>query len=473
MKGRKKQNQSLLREAALCLLTAALTAAVLTGYHGRRQFALLDGLCARLVDSRAADRTALLQAVGDSRRALARREPADKGLLQAFGYGPADFLTGDWSFDVWTVLLCGTAGTLLSVLAFRRQEEAEQMRIRVLTDYLEKVHMGGIFGQDSGTKATRPYPSAMPFKEGAYGHLQDEIYKTVTFLYRTRDEALAAKKGYADNLQNIAHQLKTPITAISLTAQLLGGADPPADRQQAKMRGQEGTQGQVQGQTQDRIQDQAQDRSQDQTKDQSQDQTQDQIQDQTQDQRQGQTQEQIQDQIQKQLARLTYLEESLLLLARIDAGVLPVKRQAADVFTLLTLAADSLEPLAARKKLSIIVPEMGQVQILADMEWMIEAVMNLFKDCMEHSPAGGAVHCSYREELLYVRIRIWDEGAGFHEEELPHLFRRFYRGKDAPAGGIGIGLALSKELIEMQEGILMAGNLSEGGAFFEIRMYSH
>lgn len=433
MKGRKKQNQSLLREAALCLLTAALTAAVLTGYHGRRQFALLDGLCARLVDSRAADRTALLQAVGDSRRALARREPADKGLLQAFGYGPADFLTGGWSFDVWTVLLCGTAGTLLSVLAFRRQEEAEQMRIRVLTDYLEKVHMGGIFGQDSGTKATRPYPSAMPFKEGAYGHLQDEIYKTVTFLYRTRDEALAAKKGYADNLQNIAHQLKTPITAISLTAQLLGGADPPADRQQAKMRGQEGTQGQVQGQTQD----------------------------------------QIREQIQKQVARLTYLEESLLLLARIDAGVLPVKRQAADVFTLLTLAADSLELLAARKKLSIIVPEMGRVQILADMEWMIEAVMNLFKDCMEHSPAGGAVHCSYREELLYVRIRIWDEGAGFHEEELPHLFRRFYRGKDAPAGGIGIGLALSKELIEMQEGILMAGNLSEGGAFFEIRMYSH
>lgn len=437
MKGRKKQNQSLLREAALCLLTAALTAAVLTGYHGRRQFALLDGLCARLVDSRAADRTALLQAVGDSRRALARREPADKGLLQAFGYGPADFLTGGWSFDVWTVLLCGTAGTLLSVLAFRRQEEAEQMRIRVLTDYLEKVHMGGIFGQDSGTKATRPYPSAMPFQEGAYGHLQDEIYKTVTFLYRTRDEALAAKKGYADNLQNIAHQLKTPITAISLTAQLLGGADPPTDRQQAKMRGQEGTQGQVQGQSQ------------------------------------GQTQAQIREQIQKQVARLTYLEESLLLLARIDAGVLPVKRQAADVFTLLTLAADSLEPLAARKKLSIIIPEMGQVQILADMEWTIEAVMNLFKDCMEHSPAGGAVHCSYREELLYVRIRIWDEGAGFHEEELPHLFRRFYRGKDAPAGGIGIGLALSKELIEMQEGILMAGNLPEGGAFFEIRMYSH
>lgn len=443
MKGRKKQKQSLLREAAPCLLTAALTAAVLTGYHGRRQFALLDGLCARLVDSRAADRTALLQAVGDSRRALARREPADEGFLHAFGYGPADFLTGGWSFDVRAVLLCGTAGTLLSVLAFRRQEKAEQARIRVLTDYLEKVHMGGhgLFCQDSRTKMARPYPSAMPFQEGAYGHLQDEIYKTVTFLYRTRDEALAAKKGYADNLQNIAHQLKTPITAISLTAQLLGGEDPPADRQQAKMREQEGNQGQMQDQSQGQTQDQSQ--------------------------------AQIREQIQKQVARLTYLEESLLLLARIDAGVLPVKRQAADVFTLLTLAADSLEPLAARKKLSIIVPEMGQVQILADMEWMIEAVMNLFKDCMEHSPAGGAVHCSYREELLYVRIRIWDEGAGFHEEELPHLFRRFYRGKDAPAGGIGIGLALSKELIEMQEGILMAGNLPEGGAFFEIRMYSH
>ena len=91
---------------------------------------------------------------------------------------------------------------------------------------------------------------------------------------------------------------------------------------------------------------------------------------------------------------------------------------------------------------------------------------------MEHA-AGGTIHCFYAQNPLYTEILIWDEGKGFAKEDLPHLFERFYRGQDAKEGGIGIGLALAKEIMERQNGTIRAKNRPEGGACFEIRFYSN
>ncbi len=98
--------------------------------------------------------------------------------------------------------------------------------------------------------------------------------------------------------------------------------------------------------------------------------------------------------------------------------------------------------------------------------------MNLMKNCMEHNK-GGTIHSYYAQNPLYTEIFTWDEGEGFATEDIPHLFERFYRGKNAGEGGIGIGLALSKEIIERQNGTIRAKNAAEGGALFEIRFYSH
>ncbi len=152
------------------------------------------------------------------------------------------------------------------------------------------------------------------------------------------------------------------------------------------------------------------------------------------------------------------------------------QKEDVDVFTLLVLAADNLQELFADSGTSIDIPESGEMAVTADLNWTMEAVMNVMKNCLEHN-AGGTVHCSYGQNPLYTEILIWDEGEGFAKEDIPHLFKRFYRGKNADAGGnirgggIGIGLALSKEIIEHQNGTIRAKNLPDGGACFEIRLY--
>ena len=165
-------------------------------------------------------------------------------------------------------------------------------------------------------------------------------------------------------------------------------------------------------------------------------------------------------QVEKQLRRLTRLEEALLVLSRIDAGTLPLQRKEVDVFTLLVLAADNLQELFKGSGTSIEIPEAGGMMIMADLDWTMEAVMNLMKNCMEHGK-GGEVHCSYAQNPLYTEILIWDEGEGFAKEDIPHLFERFYRGQNAGEGGIGIGLALAKEIVERQNGTISAKNRSE------------
>ena len=244
--------------------------------------------------------------------------------------------------------------------------------------------------------------------EDDFSKLEDEIYKTVTFLYQTKDSAVQAKNNFAQNLSNIAHQIKTPITAISLSIQMI--------KQEYKSKHLE--------------------------------------------------------QVEKQLLRLTHLEETLLVLSRLDAGTLLLQKNEVDVFTLLVLAADNLQELLVNTGSLIDIPESGEMTIIADLDWTMEAVMNLMKNCMEHNP-GGTIHCYYSQNPLYTEIRIWDDGEGFAKEDMLHLFERFYRGKNAGEGGIGIGLSLAKEIIERQNGTIRAYNKPDGGALFEIHFYSH
>ncbi|MDE6661825.1 MAG: HAMP domain-containing histidine kinase [Lachnospiraceae bacterium] len=320
----------------------------------------------------------------------------DSSFLSTYGYGIREFGKSDStgfvliSAAVFLMTVCGFLFALLYMNKYSR------IRIAELTDYLEKVNIGteGMVLQD---------------KEDEFAMLQDEMYKTITSLYQTKEAAISSKAGYADNLANIAHQLKTPITAAFLSIQLM-----------------EKTVNSI-----------------------------------------------YVNRIKKQLGRLNRLEEALLTLSKIDAGVLKLDYEPVDIYTLLTLAAENLSEMMNENKVAVDIPYKDGVEFYGDMEWSMEAVINLMKNCMENSPDNGSIHCEYSSNPIYAEVLIWDEGAGFEPSEIPRLFERFYRGSRASKEGIGIGLSLAKSIIELQNGSVNAYNLPQGGACFEIRMYSH
>ncbi|MCD8356582.1 MAG: HAMP domain-containing histidine kinase [Clostridia bacterium] len=327
---------------------------------------------------------------------LAEQEVKGNQFLKQYGYRNHEFCEGvPWNFFIPSVVLIFLVicGFLLTVW---RMNKRNRMRIAELTSYLEQVNVGA-----AGT--------VIQMKEDEFSHLQDEIYKTVTSLYQTREAAVQAKVNFADNLANIAHQLKTPITSAFLSLQLMKNTTPN-----------------IYG-----------------------------------------------EQIERQLDRLNRLEESLLTLSKIDAGTLHMEFSQVDIYTALNLAAENLNDLLLKENISVDIPDHGCIEIYGDMEWTMEALINLMKNCMEHSKHGGTIHCDYSSNPLYAEILIWDDGAGFQTEDIPHLFDRFYRGKGAAGNGIGIGLSLAHSIFELQNGNITARNLPEGGACFEIRVYAH
>lgn len=401
MTGEKGMRAAILIALAAAFISGSLTLWFTADYYGKMQIAMLSHVTEKLAEGSLEQEQRVLVILKELVRegkvnADSGLAVDDAGFLSQFGYEESDF---DFLIRVkptFTALVFLTAGCLLLVCGFVMIRRQYQKRISELTKYLERVNTkkGGII---------------LPAAEDDFSHLQDEIYKTVTSLYQTRDAALQARADFADNLANIAHQIKTPITAASISVQLL---EQSIGKQQSM-------------------------------------------------------------QIRRQLNRLATLEEALLLLSRIDAGTLELKREKIDIYTVLNLAADNLDEILKQAGVFVKIVNGACISIQGDLDWTMEAFMNLIKNCAEHSPIGSSIYCEYEANPLYAEVRIWDEGEGFQKEDLPHLFERFYRGKGAAGNGIGIGLSLAKAIFERENGHITAGNRTEGGACFEVRFYSH
>ena len=110
-------------------------------------------------------------------------------------------------------------------------------------------------------------------------------------------------------------------------------------------------------------------------------------------------------------------------------------------------------------------------EFTGDVAWTCEAVANIVKNCMEHTPDGGRIKLYASDNPLYTEIVIADNGSGIAKEDLPHIFERFYKGKDSDEKSFGIGLALARMIISTQNGTIKAENESPVGAKFTLRFY--
>ena len=248
------------------------------------------------------------------------------------------------------------------------------------------------------------------YSEGELSILHSEIYK-MTIRLREQQQTLTREKAHlADSIADISHQIRTPLTSINLLIGLLSEPKLTDARRQ-----------------------------------------------------------QLIHELYELLSRIDWLITTLLKISRLDAGTVQFKQEQV-----------SLEELLKKSCVTLLIPMelRGQALLIhadgafrGDLSWTSEAIGNIVKNCMEHTPEGGRIEIDAAENALYSEIIIKDNGTGISPEDLPHIFERFYKGKDSDGKSFGIGLALSRMIITGQGGTVKAENRKPAGAMFTIRFY--
>ena len=248
--------------------------------------------------------------------------------------------------------------------------------------------------------------------EGRMLILRSEIYKLASTLQEQYSGEVKKNAYLADMLSNVSHQIKTPLTAINLmTDALKSGNMDEAQRRRCIAN------------------------------------------------------------IEDQTDHITWLVRSLLALAEIDAGVLVLKKEPVKAIEIIDGIVSGIAVEADLKDVLIDVKVSSDIELMCDKRWMTEALTNIIKNSLQHTSEGGRIVISAEDTNLSTNIRIEDNGCGIAKKDLPHIFERFYHGEKSDPGSNGIGLSLSKQIINSQNGTISCESEEGKGTIFEIKLY--
>lgn len=248
--------------------------------------------------------------------------------------------------------------------------------------------------------------------EGELSILKNDIYKVTLMLSEQRSLLQEDKIKLTDANSDISHQLKTPLTSMTVMADLLSDPELHVDKRMEFTR-----------------------------------------------------------KISLQLERIGWLVSSLLKFSKIDAGTIDFKK---DQVRVTQLVQKSLEPMLIPmdiKEQQIRIDGAESTIFTGDLNWTAEAMINILKNCVEHTPEGGEITISFAENALFTEIVIADNGKGIPKAELPYIFRRFYKGNQASEDSVGIGLALAQSIITEQNGTIDVKSEEGKGTQFQIKFY--
>lgn len=249
------------------------------------------------------------------------------------------------------------------------------------------------------------------FREGDFEVLQTDIKKMVVAHYRQEALLEEDRELLKQALADISHQIKTPLTPMTLTAQQL-------------------------------LQDEVSDEE-----------------------RRHAARSLI-----SMIRRLDTLVTALLRISRLDAGATEFRHDTFSAAELVASAVDPLEVLMELKELSYEQQVDEDITIEGDKMWLTEALTNIIKNCIEKTPPGGTIRVEVRKDPIDTTITIRDTGPGIAPEDRPHIFERFYRGSNADSNSFGIGLALTRMIVRGVGGTIKAENHPDGGALFTIKL---
>lgn len=248
--------------------------------------------------------------------------------------------------------------------------------------------------------------------EGELSILKNEIYKVTLILSKQAELLKSEKEQLANALSDISHQLKTPLTSMMVMADLLSSNDLNPDKRKEFTKN-----------------------------------------------------------LELQLERMEWLLTSLLKLSKIDAGTVEFKKGLVAIPELINQAVKPVLIPIELKEQNLVIKGDSRVTFLGDFNWSVEAIINIVKNCVEHTPRGGTITISFEENALYTEISISDNGSGIEKEDLPFIFKRFYRGKNAGEESVGIGLAMAKSIITSQNGDISVSSKKNKGTQFDIKFY--
>jgi signal transduction histidine kinase len=179
------------------------------------------------------------------------------------------------------------------------------------------------------------------------------------------------------------------------------------------------------------------------------------------------------DKIDTQVTRITWLIRHLLTLSQLEAGVLAMKREEVSLADVIEQVRDSLGVLAELRNVEIPADIPGEIVMKGDRHWLCEAIMNIVKNGIEHNErqSGGYVRIRAEQTPLFIRLTMEDNGSGIDEADLPHIFERFYKAKNAPTQSIGIGLALARQIIAGHNGRIDVESVRGQGSVFTVTFY--
>lgn len=249
------------------------------------------------------------------------------------------------------------------------------------------------------------------FNEGELSILKNEISKTTIMLRQVADNSVKDKLNLKDSLGDISHQLKTPLTSITIMIDNI--LDSPDMNEK--------------------------------------------------------TRKKFLINIKREILNINFLVMSLLKLSKFDANVVKFNKESVYLKDIIIESIKNVSMIKELKNITIKVSGDDNIKLLCDFKWQVESITNILKNSIEHTSEYGTVEVNYSENKLYTRILIKDNGKGIDSDDLPHIFDRFYKGENGSDDSFGIGLSLSKTIIEKEGGSITVKSTPNIGTIFTIK----
>ena len=243
--------------------------------------------------------------------------------------------------------------------------------------------------------------------------LKNELYKITIMLKEDAENSKKDKLKLKDSLSDISHQLKTPLTSINIMLDNILDNPEMDDK----------------------------------------------------------TKEKFIQNIKREITNISSLVGEILKLSKFDASVIKFEEQQVFIDDIVKSAISNVEMMAELKNINIEVNNQDNIKLVCDAKWQIEAVTNILKNCIEHSKDDSTITIDIDSNKIYKQITIKDNGEGIDEKDLPHIFERFYKGKNSSKDSVGIGLALAKTIIEKDNGSIKVDSKKGKQTTFVIKYY--